>query len=284
VSEVRLPADPHSTYILRLMTDGFVMTRTSRFCDYSDSSQPGQTDEISDLQRRIRELEERVLQTPNTSSIAEVSSLLSPELSVQASYLDSELWSSCNLPVPTNDSLVPDEIAAVLGNQLDIDDVKFHYFSSVHTWMPIISKMRLNRVTEQTPRSIKADVALLLLCMKLVQEIPHPQRTGFSELYATAKRFSKELEIKGLLTLRTVQAELLLSVYELGHGIFPAAFTTIGHCARNGVALGLHNRLAPQLAGKRRSWVDWEERQRVWWMVVILDRCEGRLSYHCTCG
>jgi hypothetical protein len=95
---------------------------------------------------------------------------------------------------------------------------------------------------------------------------------GLSELYTVTKQFLDSLQTKGPLTLQIIQASLLLSVYELGHGIFPAAFMTFGHCSRSGIAMGLHNRLAPQLAGKPRSWADWEERQRVWWMVVILDR------------
>lgn len=119
---------------------------------------------------------------------------------------------------------------------------------------------------ERTKGSMRADTALLLLCMKLVQD------TALPELYTTATRFLYSLQTKGILTLRIVQAGLLLSVYELGYGDFPAAFITIGHTARCAVALGLHNKLAPQLAGRPRSWVDWEERQRVWWMVVILDR------------
>lgn len=150
--------------------------------------------------------------------------------------------------------------------------MKTRYFESVHTWMPTVSKIRLNRLIQRAERPIKADITLLLLCMKLVQEVPGGQRAESSELYVTAKRFNSELELKGLLTLRMVQAGLLLSVYELGHGIFPAAFTTISHCARQGVSLGLHNKSATQFLGGPRSWVEWEERQRVWWMVMILDR------------
>jgi len=145
--------------------------------------------------------------------------------------------------------------------------------------MPIVSKIRLNRLVQRTEGPCKADIALLLLCMKLVQEVTHEQQTEPSELYVIAKQFSSELELKGILTLRMVQAGLLLSVYELGHGIFPAAFTTISYCARQGVALGLHNKSAPQFLGGPRSWVEWEERQRVWWMVVILDRLASQYQH-----
>jgi hypothetical protein len=168
--------------------------------------------------------------------------------------------------------LIPEEIATALGTRSDIDAIKASYFESIHLWMPIINKIRLDRLTARSEGMMRGDIALLYLCMKLVQQIPPPHQSGHSELYIVTKQFLDSLQTKGLLTLQIIQASLLVSVYELGHGIFPAAFMTIGHCARSGIAMGLHNRLAPQLAGKPRSWVDWEERQRVWWMVVILDR------------
>ncbi|BCR89577.1 fungal specific transcription factor domain-containing protein [Aspergillus chevalieri] len=239
---------------------------------------------INELQRRISELEKCVVQsssqklctpsrTEEHSRIPCTKPLPSPDLSVQAYYLDSELWSSCRFPDYAKTNIfAPEQISRILGSQFDIDVMKTHYFESIHTWMPIVSKIRLNRLVQRTEGPCKADIALLLLCMKLVQEVTHEQQTEPSELYVIAKQFSSELELKGILTLRMVQAGLLLSVYELGHGIFPAAFTTISYCARQGVALGLHNKSAPQFLGGPRSWVEWEERQRVWWMVVILDR------------
>lgn len=260
------------------------MARTGRFCDYSDYAPSDHTDEINELRRRIEELEQCVLpvstqtlytppgtQEPSRTPCTEASP--SPELSIQAYYLDSDLWSSCKFPDNAKRSIfAPEGISTVLGNQFEIDAMKTRYFESVHTWMPIVSKIRLNRLVQRAGGHVKADIALLLLCMKLVQAVPHEQQTEPSELYIMAKQFNSELELKGLLTLRMVQAGLLLSVYELGHGIFPAAFTTISHCARQGVSLGLHNKSATQFLGGSRSWVEWEERQRVWWMVMILDR------------
>ncbi|KAE8356375.1 fungal-specific transcription factor domain protein [Aspergillus coremiiformis] len=258
--------------------------KAGRLCDYSDASQFSQTDEIRNLQSRIQVLEARVLGSSGTSSTTAstigVRSGSNPpadqshssELSIQAYYLDSDLWSSFSPLGHGTHVPVSEDVSTALGRQDDIENIISRYFGTVHIWMPIISKIRLGRLIQQTQQAVKADVALLLLCMKLVCEVPHAQRTGSSELYRIAKRFSHELELSGLFTLRTVQASVLLSVYEMGHGVFPAAFTTIGNSSRHGVALGLHNSLASQLIGKPRGWVDWEERQRVWWMIVILDR------------
>ncbi|OJJ35901.1 hypothetical protein ASPWEDRAFT_183896 [Aspergillus wentii DTO 134E9] len=258
--------------------------RTGRHCDYSEYPQSSNSDEVNELRNRIQELEEHILssasQTPSsftpssfTFEVPDTSSnpqpLLSQDLHIQASYLDIDVFSST---VANNANQVLIDPSTVLGINFDIDNVKSQYFQTIHTWMPIISKIRLNRLTQDTQGAMKADIVLLLLCIKLIQETPQNQHTASSGLYSTAKYFAKDLELKGVLTLRTVQAGLLLAVYELGHGIFHAAFMTIGCCARQAVAIGLHNRLAPQTAGKLRTWVDWEERQRVWWMIVTLDR------------
>ncbi|KAJ5923880.1 hypothetical protein N7466_008067 [Penicillium verhagenii] len=252
--------------------------RTNRDCDYSDNSQFSQRDELEDLRSRIQELEQRL--TPFTlTPAASISDLFNPDnpaqlplhqnLSAVVSYIDSSTGSTCNIPSPSSHVPAPDDVSTLLGGS-DIEDIKFRYFSSVHTWMPIVSKIRLERITKCAPGLLKADTLFLILCMKLV--CTYDQSEGSSGLYNVAKRLGQELELKGLITVRTIQAGLLLCVYEVGHAIYPAAFLNISCCARQGVALGLHNKSAPQLAGAPRSWVDWEERQRVWWMIVILDR------------
>jgi hypothetical protein len=204
--------------------------------------------------------------------VSSTSGPVDSNLSIQAYYLDSEVWSSLKFSDRPAQILAPDDICAALGDQADIDSMKAGYFQSIHVWLPFVSKIRVNRVTQVPQSCPKADIALLLLCMKLIQEVPDRYDPQSLDLYNLAKEFSKRLELEGLLTLSTVQAGVLLLLYELGHGIFPAAFMTISYCARQGVALGLHNKSAPQLYGKPRFWGDWEERQRVWWTILILDR------------
>lgn len=62
------------------------------------------------------------------------------------------------------------------------------------------------------------------------------------EAYLLAKQCFHFVEGQSVISLRMLQAALLLSLYELGNGIYPAAFLTIGHCARLGHALGIHDR------------------------------------------
>ncbi|KAL3479386.1 hypothetical protein BJX99DRAFT_78198 [Aspergillus californicus] len=264
-------------------------TRTGRVCDYADFVPSSQGVDVLDLQRRVRELEEHVqrlsTQTPPRDTATALSdsdtTQLSQNLSTQAYYLDADVWSSQTIPnQPQNAIPVPDEIFAALGSQHDVEVMKAGYFGSVHTWMPFISKIRVNRLTQSEQSrhmvlgSVKTDMALLLVCMSLVQAVPDPLHSGTvaGQAYKVATQVAKVLELNGILTLRTLQANVLLVVYELGHGIYPEAFMRISQCARQGVALGLHDKLAPQFGARVRGWVDWEERQRVWWMIVILDR------------
>lgn len=60
--------------------------------------------------------------------------------------------------------------------------------------------------------------------------------------YCKAKQCLHLVEDQGIISLRVLQATLLLSLYEAGHAVFPAAFLSIGHCARIGHAIGIHNR------------------------------------------
>lgn len=69
-----------------------------------------------------------------------------------------------------------------------------------------------------------------------------------SDTYKTAKAACSYVEACGVFSIRVVQTILLIALYELKHAIFPAAYLTVGHCARLGHAMGLHDRKkAPQM-------------------------------------
>jgi hypothetical protein len=63
-----------------------------------------------------------------------------------------------------------------------------------------------------------------------------------ASLYDKSKRCFQFLEGQGLISIRLLQIALLLSFYETANAIYPAAFLSIGHCARMGHAMGIHDR------------------------------------------
>jgi len=138
----------------------------------------------------------------------------------------------------------------------------------------MISKKRFYHNLLNPLAQPRADVSLLLLCMRLITWSPsenpnvkEPQTSG----YFMAKRFLLEIETAGILTLQALQGCILLTIYEIGHAIYPAAYISIGICVRLATALGIHGKVMPHVSDIS-AWVEQEERRRVWWSVVILDR------------
>jgi hypothetical protein len=63
----------------------------------------------------------------------------------------------------------------------------------------------------------------------------------------------------------------LIAIYELGQAIYPAAFLSIGACARYAGALGI-DKNDGLLLGQQLSFCEIEERRRIWWGILVLDR------------
>lgn len=103
--------------------------------------------------------------------------------------------------------------------------------------MPIISKKRLDlgiSLKDGGP-----DLALLFLIMKLNTSPPPVGNKRCNSLYSTAKSFLATLEASGAVSLVYLQAMALMAVYEYSHSIYPAAWMTVGACARLAELLGL---------------------------------------------
>lgn len=157
---------------------------------------------------------------------------------------------------------------------MEIRTIINFYFFSTFTWMATVSKKKLYDDIVRT-NDLKAEVALLILSMKLVNErIPTVQGTPRTPLYAMTKEFYSMVESSGVGSVRLLQAGILTTLYEVRHSVYPEAYFSIGHCGRLGQAIGLDDTVGiPQLALEPESWDEMEERRRVWWAVFILDRC-----------
>ncbi|PTB63383.1 N-terminal binuclear Zn cluster-containing/DNA binding domain-containing protein [Trichoderma citrinoviride] len=188
----------------------------------------------------------------NTSSIAE-------------RFLDPDVFARAQLTVVNADVPVTDDIAQLVGGVLDIQATSAQFFKSVHTWMPIISKPQfcanlLNRLTYK-----RAELFLLVLSMKLCCA----RRT--TPLYETVKLLHFKIETSGVLSVLVLQAAILIALYELGHSIYPAAYLSVGSCARYATALGIDKSILLSSLGKTQ-WIEEEECRRIWWAILVLDR------------
>ncbi len=81
------------------------------------------------------------------------------------------------------------------------------------------------------------------------------------------------------MSLYVFQSLILIAIYEVGHGIFPAAYLTLGRAARLGKLRGVHDRKnTTQFFRTPPTSTYWEEERRTWWATLILERSVGRRS------
>ncbi|KFX97582.1 hypothetical protein O988_04787 [Pseudogymnoascus sp. VKM F-3808] len=108
---------------------------------------------------------------------------------------------------------------------------------------------------------------------KISEVPPEGDRPASSALYSLAKEQYHRVESDCLISLQLVQSAILIAVYEIGHGIYPAGYLSIGQAARLGIMIGLHDRKnAAQLFKGPETLSQCEEELRVWWAIIILDR------------
>lgn len=89
--------------------------------------------------------------------------------------------------------------------------------------------------------------------------------------YLAAKRLYAEMEGAGGFSTQVLQSGVLIALHEFGHAVYPAAYLSIGACARYGISSGMDGTGTSQVKAPY-DWIEAEERKRVWWAVLILDR------------
>ncbi|KAL9115940.1 MAG: hypothetical protein Q9227_000308 [Pyrenula ochraceoflavens] len=250
-----------------------------RVCDYSDSSTIPSSGDFTALRHKVQDLEERLTSAAAVTNGAAATNkdirngMISPSTFPTAFFLDAEAFNRARLVIPRPNLPVPGDVLMLLGDPQEFQNLADKYFQTVHTWLPVVSKRRLYQQLHAPSAQSTADLALLFLCIKLLVHVP-PDDDGTGSvdtIYQAAKQFFNAVESGGIMTLRLVQAAILISAYEVAHGIYPAAFLSTGHAARLSQTIGLHDRrrLMFALPG---TWQGQEELRRVWWAVLILDR------------
>lgn len=164
----------------------------------------------------------------------------------------------------------PDEIHGLLGSQSDIDTVYLDYFSGTHRWLPILSQKEMSERACTTDLKLDAGFSLLVLSMKL-SSTPIEMQDVHSSLYNAVTELSFSLENNGLLSLDLIQSLILMSIYQVAHGLYPAGFMSVSRAARLATLMGLHNRDKIQLYAKPNTWTGREGERRTWWAIMILD-------------
>jgi hypothetical protein len=186
-------------------------------------------------------------------------------------FLHYQVFKHCHLAIQKPQLALPPRISNPLKCAKLVRHIAEQFFSSVHLWFPIISRNKFYGSLLHLSLLQEADLALLVLSMQILGSRQYDNAQSHEPIYVAIKHLFVELEQAGVLNITVLQALLLTTIYELGKGIYPAAYLTIGNCARYAVALGLDREIF-NWDHHASEWVVMEEKHRVWWAIVILDR------------
>lgn len=188
------------------------------------------------------------------------------------------------LPVPDWADLTPSnvchtlevQVSSIVGDRLQVQAAAAFYFRTIHTWFPIISEpsynIRLSNTYVQAA-SAPSDLSLLTLCIALVCKGPIGGELPLStrSIYTSLKSFVALLEAMGTNSLEMLQSRLLLTVFEIGHAIYPSAYISTAANMRAAVSLGI-NATCKNLRFRDPRKV--EEARQTWRGIVITDRSD----------
>lgn len=160
-------------------------------------------------------------------------------------------------------------VRQALGAFEEVERVCRLYFVSTHPKFPIISETKFYQKLPTLSSLQSIEFAILCLCITLVQQRPSEDNARPSEhpRYRCAKMCLGYLEATGNFSIETIQCKLLIILYEMGHGIYPAASISMGSCARLARQFDFRN---DPSEGKFGTWES--EKDAAWWMAHNLDR------------
>lgn len=190
-------------------------------------------------------------------------------------FLDAAIFEMNQVEIPSVSIIFsPDIVEATRNYRL----IAMQYFENFHGLLPFISKKLFYEQLMNTSQQPQTDLILLLLCMKLIVWLPSEsldESRPKTPDYLAVKRLLVEADVAGTMTLQILQAMIIISIYELGHAIYPPAYLSIGACARYGLALGINAQKESIVIDSSSTILEQEERRRAWWAIVVLDRFEN---------
>lgn len=176
---------------------------------------------------------------------------------------------------PFTPSHLQDAIIQRLG-VLEPEDIISAYCREVEPWLPIISVSRLRDWLPLTWSEAPIDIALLCISIVLLTTTPpsapedENDPSEFKALYLFVKTCIASTEGLGLNSLTLIQSRILVTLFEVAHGFYPAAYISISSIIRAADTLNDHTVGDPLLqfhdGGNR------EETVLIWCGILVLDR------------
>ncbi|CAG8953659.1 hypothetical protein HYFRA_00006547 [Hymenoscyphus fraxineus] len=182
--------------------------------------------------------------------------------------------SSSKVPVFSESYLRTAIIQQISGKTMK--DTFASYQEGIHSWFPIVSSPHLDARLPLNWGESTSEMILLLASMALVTTIPLSSISQVWKesqgVYYLCKSFLGFLDALGKNSLDLLQARVLLVVFEVGHGLYPTSYISIGGLVRAADALEVYpDPKAQSLRGQSREEYALELK-RLWQGILILDR------------
>ncbi|RDW79488.1 hypothetical protein BP6252_04126 [Coleophoma cylindrospora] len=164
------------------------------------------------------------------------------------------------------DKSITSQLSRLVGDVPQVRDNAVKYFASIHLWYPVLTECSYYESLPGTFVNPRAEYSLLNLSMALI--VTHLSDPKATDLYRAAKTSIALTEAADVHSLEVVQARLLVTLFEVGNGLENAGYISIAATARAAACISINQR------GGRNSH-DSLLCERVWWGIVLLDRCHA---------
>ncbi|KAK3659075.1 hypothetical protein LTR56_001512 [Elasticomyces elasticus] len=150
------------------------------------------------------------------------------------------------------------------------------YQEAIEPWFPIATRLqgRLQFTWDETP----LDVALLCLSISLLTTSPSSTSKSAGNasepesIYLRTKSSLALAEGLGLNSFSIIHSRILVTLFEVSHGLYPAAFISIGATVRATDALEVHPREDTLQHGSPNGAASDDEIIMTWCGILVLDR------------
>ena len=174
---------------------------------------------------------------------------------------------------PCSKGEIPDLAKGVVESWgISLSTLSDNYFATIHQWLPILDKETFcGRIRSRAEPEFDDSFAALVLAVHLLTQLPCKcgQHTTDTLLYRATRRLFMltYTETEEPQRLDILQAGLLISVYECGHGLAQRAYATLGCCLTLSRMMSLD--CESSLDGEQS---DTHPISRACWAIILLDR------------
>jgi hypothetical protein len=157
------------------------------------------------------------------------------------------------------------------------DNIVTNYLKTTHSWLCMIHEERYMKRLAEHGDMPDAEFAIVTLAMYLASPAADGFRDGkedksfLFEVYRSVKELHRVRAAQGPCFLMVI-AGVLIALFEISHGDNAATQSTLQITTSTAYTLGLDMSMTYTLSSHPRGTSLLEERKRVWWALIIIDR------------